>query len=315
MDQLDSLDLLRLIVAVGGTWFGAELLVRGSARLAVALGLRPLLVGLTVVAFGTSSPEAVVSFVAALHDSAGMAVGNVVGSNIANVGLILGLVSLVHPMRVRWPEIRRDALFMGMATIVASAAILSGITGWPTGILLLLILVVSLVLAVRTPVADEEKPSEPLARDRRTRLIAILQSVAGLVLLVFAARLLVGSAQEVARAFGIEEAIIGATMVAVGTSIPELAASVVAVARGHYEIAIGNLVGSNLMNLSFVFGMVCLLSPDATIPPDVGKLLVPVMLAFTVLFVLMLRTGGRVRRREGAILFGGYLVFSWLMYF
>ena len=315
MDQLDFIDLLRLLAAIGGTWFGAELLVRGSARLAVALGLRPLLVGLTVVAFGTSSPEAVVSFVAALNKSAGMAVGNVVGSNIANVGLILGLVSLVHPMRVSWPDIRRDALFMGLATITASAAIFSGFTGRVTGIFLLLILTTSLFLAVRAPAADEARPPEPVSRDTRTRMIAILQSVVGLVLLVFSAHLLVGSAQDVARAFGIEEAIIGATMVAVGTSIPELAASVVAVARGHYEIGIGNLVGSNLMNLSFVFGIVSLISPDAPIPDEVPHLLVPVMLAFTVLFVLMLRTGGRVRRREGALLFGGYLVFSWLMYF
>jgi cation:H+ antiporter len=315
LDQLDSLDLIRLLGAIGGTWFGAELLVRGSARLAIALGLRPLLVGLTVVAFGTSSPEAVVSFVAAMNRSAGMAVGNVVGSNIANVGLILGLVSLVHPMRVHWPDIRRDALFMGLSTIVASAAIYLGFTGWPIGILLLLTLLVSLSLAVRAPVAEEERSVAPVSRDTRTRVIAILQSVVGLALLILSARLLVGSAQDIARAFGIDEAIIGATMVAVGTSIPELAASIVAVVRGHYEIGIGNLVGSNLMNLSFVFGTVCLISPDATIPDDVANLLVPVMLAFTVLFVLMLRTGGRVRRREGAVLLSGYLVFSWMMYF
>ena len=315
MDQLDFFDLLRLFAAIGGTWFGAELLVRGSARLAIALGLRPLLVGLTVVAFGTSSPEAVVSFVAAAHKSAGMAVGNVVGSNIANVGLILGLVSLVHPMRVHWPDIRRDALFMGLATIVASAAIFFDRTGRPTGVLLLLILAVSLWRAVRTPAAEGEQPADPVSRDVRTRLVAILQSVAGLALLILSARLLVGSAQDIARAFSIDEAIIGATVVAVGTSIPELAASIVAVARGHYEIGIGNLVGSNLMNLSFVFGTVCLIRPNAYTPAEVGHVLVPVMLAFTVLFVLMLRTGGRVRRREGAFLLAGYLVFSWFMYF
>lgn len=315
MDQLDLLDLLRLLAAIGGTWLGAELLVRGSARLAVALGLRPMLVGLTVVAFGTSSPEAVVSFVAAKSGSAGLAVGNVVGSNIANIGLILGLVSLVHPMRVKWLEIRRDALFMSLATLIAAAAIYFELTERPTGILLILILFLSLWLAVRSPVAAEEQSAEVVSRDARTRLIAILQSVTGLALLVFSASLLVGSAQDMARAFGIDEAIIGATMVAVGTSIPELAASVVAVARGHYEIGIGNLVGSNLMNLSFVFGTVCLISPGANIQPDVKHLLVPAMLGFTLLFVPMLRTGGRVRRREGAVLLAGYLAFSWFMYF
>jgi cation:H+ antiporter len=315
LDQLDPIDLLRLLAAIGGTWLGAELLVRGSARLAIALGLRPMLVGLTVVALGTSSPEAVVSFVAAYRGSAGMAVGNVVGSNIANIGLILGLVSLMHPMRVKWLEIRRDVLFMSLATLVAAAAILLGKFAWPTGILLLLILVVSLVLAIRGPVTEDGQQAERVSRDSRTRLTAVLQSVVGLALLVLSARLLVGAAQDMARAFGIEEAVIGATVVAVGTSIPELAASVVAVARGHYEIGIGNLVGSNLMNLSFVFGTVCLISPVDDIPPEIGHLLVPVMLGFTLLFVPMLSTGGRVSRREGAVLLGCYFAFSWFMYF
>ena len=233
MDPIGTREIVGLAAGVVGTWLGAELLVRGSARLAIALGLRPLLVGLTVVAFGTSSPEAVVSFVAAFQGSAGIAVGNVFGSNVANVGLILGLVCLVHPVRVRWAEIRRDAGFMLVATLIAAVVVLTGFVNLVVGIVLLGLLCYSVVLAVRSP--ETRPPEEIPARvghDARTRLLAVLQSVAGLALLVVSARLLVLNAQSIALSFGIDEAIIGATVVAVGTSIPELAASLVAVARG-----------------------------------------------------------------------------------
>ncbi|RKZ18282.1 sodium:calcium antiporter [bacterium] len=321
MNQLQTSEILRLLAGVAGTWLGAELLVRGSVRLAISLGLRPLLVGLTVVAFGTSSPEAVVSFVAAARDSAGIAVGNVIGSNIANIGLILGLVSLVHPMRVQWPQIRRDALYMLAATVVAAIVIRYSLVSVWAGIVLVLILVASITMAVRSPGPQASEPeadtedADEVGYDLRTAALATLQSVIGLVLLLLSARLLVLSAEVIARAFGIEEAVIGATVVAVGTSIPELAASLVAVMRGHYDIGIGNLVGSNLMNLSFVFGAICIFRPDTALPTDAGSILVPVMLAFTLAFLPMLATGGRVGRREGAILLVGYLAFSWYIYY
>lgn len=316
LDSIGIGEILGLLAAVAGTWIGAELLVRGSARLAIALGLRPLLVGLTVVAFGTSSPEAIVSFVAAFQRSAGIAVGNVVGSNVANVGLILGLVCLVHPVLVRWAEIRRDTLFMLLATVGAAVAILGGLVHPVTGAVLLALLVASVTLAVRSP--DTRPPEEVPVRvghDARTRGLAVLQSVAGLAVLVFSARLLVLNAQSIARAFGVEEAIIGATVVAVGTSIPEMAASLVAVARGHYEIGIGNIVGSNLWNLGFVFAGICIIQPGAAIPPGEARLLVPVMLAFTLALVPMMMTGGRIGRVEGALLLAGYLGFAWMVYF
>jgi cation:H+ antiporter len=323
LNPIGSAQLIGLAVGVVGTWLGAELLVRGSARLAIALGLRPLLVGLTVVAFGTSSPEAVVSFVAAAERSAGIAVGNVVGSNVANVGLILGLVCLVHPVRVRWSEIRRDAFFMLAATLVASAIVLAnagpGLTGFVSvllGILLLGLLLVSVRQAVRSP--DTRPPEEiaaPVAHDARTRLFAGAQSGLGLAILVFSARILVLNAQTVARAYGVEEAVIGATVVAVGTSIPELAASLVAVARGHYDIGIGNIVGSNLWNLSFVFAGICIIDPDARIPLEQAARLVPMMFGFTIALMLMMRTGGRVGRREGASLLLAYAVFARFAYF
>jgi cation:H+ antiporter len=256
-----------------------------------------------------------VSIVAAVADSPGIAIGNVVGSNIANIGLILGLVSLMHPMRVNWPHVRRDALLMSLVTLLASAAIWTGVTGVQTGLLLWAILLISVYLALRHPVAVEEIPGGVDRGDLRSRIVAVGQSVVGLAVLVASARLMVLSAEEIARAFGIAESIIGATMVAVGTSIPELAASVVAVARGHYDIGIGNLVGSNLMNLSFVFGTVCLVRPSERLDSAESGLLLLAMLAFTAVLLPMLATGGRVRRLEGAMLLGGYVAFSWFAYF
>lgn len=316
MDPIGFREVFLLGLGVLGTWIGAELLVRGSARLAIALGLRPLLVGLTVVAFGTSSPEAVVSFVAAAQHSAGIAVGNVVGSNIANVGLILGVVCLIHPVRVAWSEIRRDAFFMLSATLFAAVVILGDLIHPLAGLLLLGLLSVSVVRAMRSP--DTRPPEEIPDRvdhDARTRLLAIAQSAIGLAVLVFSARLLVINAQSIARSFGIEEAIIGATVVAVGTSIPEFAASLVAVARGHYAIGIGNIVGSNLWNLGFVFAGICLIEPGAQIPPDEARLLVPVMVGFSVALLPMMMSGGRVGRLEGAALLAAYLGFAWWVYF
>jgi cation:H+ antiporter len=317
LESLQIQDLLQLLAGVAGTWIGAEVLVRGSARLALALGLRPLLVGLTVVAFGTSSPEAVVSFVAAGTGYGGIAIGNVVGSNIANIGLILGLVTLIHPMRVKWQEIRRDVLYMSLATILASVAILGGYLQWPMGVALWGLLLVSLYVGVRSPVVPEEGEVEVTpARDPRSLAVAVAQSVVGLVVLILAAQFMVEAAQNVARAFGVDEAIIGATIVAVGTSIPELATSLVAVARGHYDIGIGNIVGSNLMNLTFVLGTVCLIPARAPIDLQGHALqLVLSMLLFSAMFVPMLVKHGRVRRREGAVLVASYVAFSWYAYF
>jgi cation:H+ antiporter len=241
----------------------------------------------------------------------------VLGSNIANIGLILGLVSLVHPMRVKWVEIRRDVLFMSIATVIASVAILSGCLDPLAGIPLWIVLIVSVIYGVRSPVTGESgEPADRPVREPKTIALAIVQTSVGLVVLVVGARVMVGSAEYIARAFGIDDAIIGATVVAVGTSIPELATSVVAVARGQYDIGIGNIVGSNLMNLTFVLGTVFLLPVPA--PISLGghaQLLVWSTVAFTALFIPMLVTSGRVRRREGAVLLLGYLGFSWYAYF
>ena len=311
---MDANTLIILFLGVLGTWLGAEFLVRGSSRLAMAFGVRPLVVGLTVVAFGTSSPEAVVSFVAATKGASGIALGNVLGSNIANVGLILGAVALLHPLRVKWTEVRIDVAFMVGVSVLAAALAYLDLLARPAGIGLLTLLVVSMIWWVRgghrPPMV--ETTEEPVASVHRGW--AVLQALLGLAILVVGANLLVTAAENIARAFGIPDELIGATMVAVGTSLPELAASIVAVVRGEHEIGIGNIVGSNVMNLLFVLGGVCVIQPVG-IAPQITRLVLPVMLGFAVLLVPMLATGGRVGRREGGLLLAAYFAFALKAYF
>lgn len=313
---MSSDTVIWLVFGVLGTWFGAELLVRGSARIALSLGIRPMVVGLTVVAFGTSSPEAVVSFVAAGKGSGGIAVGNVFGSNIANIGLILGVIGLMHPVRVAWREIRTDTLLMVAATLLAAGVTWAGALNPATGALLLGLLVAALVYYIRgdhapggdTPLADDVVEPKP-------RLLwPIVQTVVGLALLVVGANLLVHAAEAIARAFGVPDEIIGATMVAVGTSLPELAASVVAIVRGHHDLGIGNIIGSNQMNILFVLGGVSMFG-GVEVADSVRTTLLPVTLAFTFVLVPMMATGGRIRRLEAGILLAGYVAFAASSYF
>jgi cation:H+ antiporter len=310
---------LELMAGIAATWIGAELLVRGAAHLALRFGVRPLVVGLTVVALGTSSPEAVVSFVAARQGNAGIALGNVLGSNIANVGLILGLVCILRPIPVRWKILRPDLFLMLGATALAAYAVLQSWLVPIVGVILLLILCLSLVYYARSsqvlPGMEREREIEAQAPSRAW--ICALQAAAGLAILVFGARWLVVGASAIARDLGIPDEIIGATMVAVGTSLPELAASLVAVFRGHHDISIGNIIGSNLMNLLFVLGGVCVLAGEGGIPVDLQarRVLVPVMLVYSFLLWPLLVRRDRLGRGVGFALFGGYLAFAAGVYF
>lgn len=316
---MSTLTLIWLVVGVLGTWLGAELLVRGSVRIALALGIRPLVVGLTVVALGTSSPEAVVSLVAAAKGSGGIAVGNVFGSNIANIGLILGFIGLMHPVRVAWREIRLDTFFMVGATLIASAFAFADMLNPISGAVLLGLLVAALVYYIRgnhAPGGENPLDGEALAEQvaRPSLVVPVMLSVAGLGLLVAGAQLLVESAEEIARHYGVPEEVIGATMIAVGTSLPELAASVVAIVRGHHDLGVGNIVGSNQMNLLFVLGGVSMFG-DVAVADSIRTSLIPIMLAFTFVLVPMMATGGRIRRVEAGLLLAGYAVFAATSYF
>lgn len=295
---------------------GAEGLVRGSSSLARRLGLTPLVVGLTVVAFGTSAPELVVSLEAVMRGAGDIAAGNAIGSNIANIGLILGVTAIICPIPVALSMLKLDAPVMILATLVVGGFLLSGSLSQIVGLALLASLFLYVgwnVRMARRSTSEEAAqvfaeeipaPSGPVARD-------ILFVGLGLVALVVGARLLVSGASDLARAAGVSEATIGLTVVAVGTSLPELAASIVAAVRQQTDIAVGNIVGSNIFNLLGILGTAALVGPLEAPGIRIIDLAAMAVLAFAV--IPMIWTGRRVIRTEGVLLlalYGGYL---WLV--
>ncbi len=314
------MNLLWLLLGLGGLYLGAEWLVRGSARLASALGVRPLVIGLTVVGFGTSTPEVVVSVLAAARGQSEIALGNVVGSNIANVGLILALAALIAPLKCDLSLLRREGPLMVAVSLAAWALAWSGVyTRWQ-GILMVAGLLVFVFFSLRWARADQAT-LEPehrqfqvehnlLLREPRWRQLALIS--AGLALLVVGGHLLVTSAVALARALGVPEYAIAASLVAVGTSLPELATSLVAAVRRQVDIAVGNVVGSNVFNLLGVLGLSAAVRPIAVAARAVDFEFVW-MVAFGAAAALALRTGQRVTRAEGAALLAAYVVFLLLL--
>jgi len=305
--------------------WSADRFIYGAAALSRNLGISPLIIGLTIVGFGTSAPEMLVSAFAAAQGNPGLAIGNAVGSNIANVALILGVTALVAPLVVGSRILRREMPVLLLVMVFAGLLLLDGHLGQLDGVLLLLGLVLVLAwiiydgLRTRTDVSDPmgaefdaEIPNEvPTTR-------ALIWLALGLVLLLISARILVWGAVNVAEALGVSDLIIGLTIIAIGTSLPELAASVVSARRGEPDIAIGNVIGSNMFNLLGVLALPGLIHP-AAVPGDVLTRDFPVMLGLTLLFLVMafgLRgRAGRIGRPGGLLLvacFVGYLV--WLGY-
>ena len=248
-----------LLFAIGlvALFFGGEYLVRGATGIARKLHLSPMVIGLTVVGFGTSAPELLVSVQAALAGQPGLAIGNVLGSNIANVLLIIGaaasITALIIPLRKVW----RDLGFMLAATAMVWVMLLDGTISHLDGVILLVGLAAFLASAFL--LSDAEVPDEEVIP--LPMVWAIVMTVGGLVGLVIGARLLVDSASEIARAFGVSEAVIGLTVVAIGTSLPELATSVIAALRRQTDIAVGNVIGSNVFNVFSILGVTALITP------------------------------------------------------
>jgi len=291
---------------------GAEFLVGAASRIALALGIPPLVVGLTVVAFGTSAPELAVSLRAALDSSADLAVGNVVGSNIFNVLFILGVSALMAPLAVPPQLVRRDIPVMIGVALLAFLWSLDGRLGRGEGALLAGGLVAYLGVLVRlgsdgSAVATTGQAAETPTRTWRDALLL----VAGLFLLTTGARLLVDGAVAIATAIGVGPAVIGVTIVAAGTSLPEVATSVLAARRGHREIALGNIVGSNIFNVLSVLGLSTLLAPGGVaVAPDLLRTGFPVMLAVSGALLPVCASRSSIARWEGFFFFLGYLGFT-----
>jgi len=300
--------LTYLLFSIGlvALFFGGEFLVRGASSIARHYRLSPMVIGLTVVGFGTSAPELLVSIQAAMAGRPAIAIGNVLGSNIANILLILGISAVIAPLLIPVRKLWRDLGFMLLATASIWVMLLDGVVTRIEGAILLAGLLVFLVTAFTT---GKEEPDED-ATPPDPMLKAVLLTLGGLVVLVIGARLLVDSATDIARAYGISEAVIGLTIVAVGTSLPELATSVVAAIRKQTEIAVGNIVGSNIFNIFSILGITALIAP---IPAEARFAAIDmpwVAIAAVGLTALAALLGGLPRIAGVALLAGyaGYLV-------
>ena len=307
--------LIPLFFMLGGLVLlaiGAESLVRGSSALALRFGVTPLVVGLTVVAFGTGSPELFVSVQAAYKGESGIALGNIVGSNISNVALILGLSAVARPMVVRSELIRREVPVMIAVTVGLCLLLLDGLVSRLEGLVLVVGSICYTALAYIAARRDRsslvaEEFKEALMEPRRAAWLDILFVVMGFILLVVGANLLLIGAVVVAEGFGVSQVVIGLTIVAIGTSLPELATSVMASVKREPDVAFGNVIGSNILNILLILGVAALIRPIETQGLrvfDIGALVASAL----VLFPLMWR--GRVLNRwEGALLLGAYVVY------
>ncbi len=305
--------LLFLLLGLVLLFFGAEWLVRGSAALALRLGLTPLVAGLTVVAFGTSAPEMVVSVKAALDGQGAIAVGNVIGSNIFNIGLILGLTALIYPLKVHLQLLRIDAPIMVGVSLLVAWMLADLRIGRPEGALLVAGLIAYTGFTVWF--AMKTKPSDAVAAEfaeaiptpRGSVWRDLIFIVGGLALLVAGARFFVDGAVSLARNFGVSEAVIGLTIVAAGTSMPELAACVAAALKKQPDIAIGNIIGSNIFNILGILGVAALAQPMLGTGIKMADLYVAI--AFAVALAPIMWSGFKLQRWEGGLLLAGYIAY------
>jgi len=310
VDQLPAravdLDYFYLVAGLIGLFFGGEALVRGSVGIAQRMAIPPLLIGLTVVGFGTSTPELLVSVDAALRGVPDIAIGNIVGSNIGNILLIVGLSALVYPIKVMGSTLRRDtAVMVGAALLLVPIFYMAQI-GRISGLLLVAGLASYLIWAYRQPgetVAEDDDAPAPAST-----IVSVLWIIGGLVALMVGARFLVDGAVNIARGYGISEAFIGLTIVAIGTSLPELATSLIAAFKRQSEIAIGNIVGSNIFNVLGILGATALISPI----PVASRFLtfdLPVMIAASLVLTALLLTRPVIGRGVGVAMLAGYAAY------
>jgi cation:H+ antiporter len=302
-------DLAFVAAGLALLFVGGEGLVRGSVSIAERMRISKLVVGMVIVGFGTSTPELLVSLQAALAGSPEIAIGNVVGSNIANVLLILGLAALIWPIGNTDPSMRREAVVMLLVSAALIPVLMTGTVSRLDGLVMLVLLTVYLFVTYRIENRRRQSAfaheAEEVADVSLNPVIAAAVVVAGLALLMLGARLLVGGATGIARGFGVSEAVIGLTIVAVGTSLPELATSVVAALRRHADVALANIVGSNIFNILAILGLTAVVTP-VPVAARFATFDSPVMLAVAAASTLMLFALREIGRGWGLALFGAY---------
>ncbi len=303
-------ELLLIAAGLCGLFFGGELLLRGAVTISRNIGISELLIGLTIVGFGTSLPELLVSVKAALGGQPGIAIGNVVGSNIANVILIVALAAFVRPPAGWSPSVKRDALVMIAASVALFALAAFGLVSRLAGGALVIALIAYLVFAfLQERAAPRASTEQETGRPAGNIALAAAGLLGGFVVLFLGAGWLVDGASAIARQSGISEAVIGLTIVAVGTSLPELATSVLAAYRGKTDVALGNIVGSNIFNILGILGIASLITP-IPVADQFLRFDVPVMLALAVLFggaLVFARSIGRIPAAAMLLAYGAYV--------
>ena len=314
---------ITIILGIALLVWSADKFVNGAASLARNLGMSPLLIGLTVVSIGTSAPEILVSVTAAMVGASGIAIGNAIGSNIANIGLVLGVTALIAPLPVRSKLLRKELPILAAITIIAGSLLLDQSLNRSDGVLLLLALAVTLYLFAHyqpsvgdsSLIVDEEHELPRLTTD-----IALFWFAVGLILLIISSRALVWAATLIAQQMGVSDLVIGLTIIAIGTSLPELAASIASVMKKHHDIAIGNVIGSNIFNLLAVMSLPAIITPyqfDAELLwRDYG-----VMFLLTALLVIFcyssIRSNKKIQigRLSGLLFCSCYLGYLLLLYY
>lgn len=292
---------------------GGELLVRGSSSLAISVGLSPLVIGLTVVAFGTSSPELVVSIQAALKGNSAISVGNVVGSNIANIGLILGISAIIRPVKVQSDAVMREIPFMVIVSAIFSAFVFWGNITFLAGFFFVALLILYIIFSIYNSKKNPADQIGEVVKAKYPTFVSVIFVLLGLGGLAFGSDLFIDGAVRLAKALGVSELLIGLTVVAVGTSLPELVTSIVASVKKESDILVGNVVGSNIFNILAIIGITAIIVTIRLHQLNIIDVLV--MIYFSVIILPMSLFNRLISRREGFWLLISYCLYiSYLAY-
>lgn len=311
-----TLSIFLLVVGILILYLGANWTVEGSSNIAMSLGIRPIIIGLTIVSIGTSLPELVVSVVAAINKSKDIALGNIIGSNIANIGLVLGLSAMIKPLKISRSTIKKEIPIMIGVSLLFYLLAFDKKISVVDGFILFIGIILFIIYCIYNAKHNKEQP-EGIIQDLESSLgkkyslaHELLITTAGLIGIILGAKLMVDSAVFLARSFGLSELFIGMTIVAVGTSLPELATSMAAAYKGKMEISVGNVIGSNIFNICMVIGLVSMISPFIVDQLILNREFL-IMLAFSILLLPLAIHKMTLTRTKGALLFLGYGWFIW----
>ena len=317
------LTIAQLMIGLFFLWWGADLMVKNASRFASALGVSPVLIGLSIVSVGTSTPELVVSIVAAIQKSAGISIGNIIGSNIANIGLILGIGAMITPLKVKASWIRREVPYMILVTTIFAYEAFRGyeLTRVDGSVLIALLVLFIIYLgryALKEMSNFKEIQEELHLNGMATQQISVWKkvgflalSLVGLVILIVGSDWTVTSGKIIARHMGVSDMVIGLTIIAVGTSLPELATTIVGTLRGETDLVVGNVIGSNIFNLVLIGGVVSVIQP-VPLEPGLININLPFLMVLSVLLLPLMRIRYNINRLEGFFLVAAYVLFLYL---